>query len=218
MKKKIICITIIGMFLLTSFSSFVDAMEVSNEKMDVSSENIDLKLIVWHLRLLYLFNPFTEEHEYVGYWAYVDIKNVGSSKLKKSDYPDLDMSLTAEFKGETVNNQLIRWWGHPDIGDSLEPGEKVGYTVFWKEYVTDFDGEKDEGFTPQGSTLKVFLDPENLIPESNDFSNNYWERVGIKSKSCFNSNPFSSLLFKFSFLQKIIEKINIHLFKFKINS
>ena len=172
MKKKILAMAIVGIFLLTSLSALpVVGIEASEIK---STEGeIDLKLSVLKLTAV------VRDGEFLYYQARICLKNIGAP-LKKSEYPVLATLQTAEYEGEEVFNYTYpHWWHHYKIGDTLEPGEEIYHTMNWGTG------------TPVGSLLKVYADPKNLIPESNE-DNNYWEAIGPKTRSI--KSPFLNFL------------------------
>ena len=187
MNKKIISIGIVAIFLLTGLSAASSAIGTQAEKIEKvkSDGEIDLQLIVKNLHGRWI-RKFLWFKEWIGYSATVYIKNIGTMSLEMSDYPDLEVRYTAEYKGEEVYNRTFNAWGQGEI--NLEPGEDIGWTIVF------YGNENPYDYAPQGSTLKVVVDPNNLIPETDDYNNNYWSEVGPKSVE--STNLFRYLLNK----------------------
>jgi len=172
-KKAIFAIGIVSMFLLTSLT----VVSVTGKKANftiTSGEGIDLLLIVTRVRPT--FTGLGLYREFDGYSATIHIINLGNAPMEKSEYPNFMIRQTAEYDGEEVYNRTFNSWKHHEIGDSLEPGEVIGWSLLW-----------NVDHVPPKSTLTVFVDPDNLIPEWNDYENNYWEGIGpkVRSKNLF---------------------------------
>ena len=189
MNKKIISIGIVAIFLLAVLSAASSAIGTKAEKIEKvkSDGEIDLQLTVKNLHGRWI-RKFLWFKEWIGYSATVYIKNIGTMSLEMSDYPDLEVRYTAEYEGEEVCNYTFNAWGQGEI--DLEPGEDIGWTIVFRDMEYPYD------YAPPGSTLKVVVDPNNLIPETDDYDNNYWSEVGPLSVNPVNL--FTYLLNKLS--------------------
>jgi len=189
--KKIISICILNLLLITCISSITVSGSETIKASD-SQASYELILTVENLRPHVIKIPF-EPPKFFGYLADVYIKNIGTKNLLKSEYPELETIQIAEFDGEVVYSHIINWWDHPFIGNSLDQGEKIGYTFRW-----------DADLVPVSSLLKIQLDPENLIPEWDE--DNYWEAIGpdVKSRSRLVNSFFIRLLDQFPLFQRLL--------------
>lgn len=171
MIKKIITIAILSMFLLTSLTTVLADEKKSTLTNDVD-DNLDIQLKVDDL----VIQKDVGDPTYY-YCAYVYVKNTGEKNILKSEYPNLIIRHTGEYETvESINLTTDFWEEFAD--DSLDVGVEVNHRIYWQYY----DEEGNRHAARQGSLLKVYLDPENLIPESNE-DNNYWEEVGFTARS-----------------------------------
>jgi len=202
MKKKIICIGIISMFLLTGVT-VVSAVEIETITTSSSStiDEIDIQLTVKNLEARYDHDT----KEFTGYYCSVNIKNVGTKTLRKDQYGNFEVMYSAEHNGEEFMSRTFNTWKHHLIGDTLEPDEKIGWTLNF----VNFDG--DHAPAPPKSLLKISIDPNNLIPETDDDTNNNWECIGpdVKLVNRFFKGYLQFNWFnKISFLQTLLKRFS----------
>jgi len=178
MKKKMLCIAIVSLFLLTCLSS-LSAVGNKIKKASDTDSTIELRLTVKDLHAIILKRPFYPP-AYLGYGAQINVENVGTTTLKKSEYPKLELLYTTEFEGLELYNETVNWWLCMDEV-VVEPGQIVAFSHSW---------DHDQEYLPPKSKLTAFVDSKNLIPEWEDYNNNYWEEIGpdVKSRNRFFNN------------------------------
>ena len=81
----------------------------------------------------------------------------------------------------------------------LLPGENIKFTVKFYSHIGS------DNVPPAGSTLKVILDPDNLIPESDDVGNNYWEQIAPNSKQRAVNLYTLDILNRIPFFQRVLK-------------
>lgn len=185
MKKKILCIGLISIFILSTFTS-ASALFIKNEKLVLSvnenietNENIiDLTVEFVSIEIRYSYPP--EEFpwypaKFSGYNGKVKISNIGTKALP--DDSNLEILLIAEFEGKEVYRHKysiydLEWLSEGGLG----PGGSFIKNVYWS------DGTYPDNKVKSESTLKVEINPDGKVNEQN-YDNNYIESVGSKSNS-----------------------------------
>jgi|GEM_PF-5248760 len=174
MKKAIICFGLVTILLLTGFSvagSRVSTLEknfVSKQvvKQNAASDLPDLTARIDHIQIIWE-RVGTFKRVITGYVSSFYIKNIGTAALLKENSPVFEVRFIAEKDGvEYINTTRESWYGYPS---PWEPDVEVGYSHPWDN-------------CPAGSTLKVWVDPNNLIQEENE-DNNIAEAVAPNSYS-----------------------------------
>ena len=136
MNKKIISIGIVTIFLLISLSAF-SAIGMKEEKLELETrteKEVDLQLTVENLQADFFGRFIFRKFE--GYICIILIKNIGTAPMKKSDYPNFEIRYTAEYEGKEVYNRTFGSWDARRIGNSLDPGEEIGWGLFWPLWCT----------------------------------------------------------------------------------
>jgi len=179
MKKKIIGIAIVGMFLLmASATASTIETETDENKTSNSMMGIDLEIEVKNVKPVFLF-PILRV-DYKGCEAEIFITNVGSASLIRSENDDLWVKYTStdKFGKEHTTNHNI--WGYIFFKDleQLESGQEISYKYIW------IHDPEYEFYCPPDSELTVTVNPDELIPEDS-YGNNYWEGKSpdVKSRS-----------------------------------
>ena len=178
----------------------LSAEGVKNKMITNQTCEIDLKITVGPLMKEY-FPPGV----FNGFIADVTVKNVGTACLKESEYPDfyLDVRVEGKDTGDVLIDNEYPVWYHHRIGmakrEILLPGENIKFTVKFYSHIGS------DNVPPAGSTLKVILDPDNLIPESDDVGNNYWEQIAPNSKQRAVNLYTLDILNRIPFFQRVLK-------------
>ena len=204
MNKKLICIGILGLFLLTTTSS-LSAASIIEASTTSNAEEVDLVVRVEKIRLEYIVSSAG------GFWGhigYICVKNIGTAPLiKSSDTSRIATRLIAEYKGEIVLDAVLdlveSWEYNASIDESIEPGEELCI----KNYLVEFWPDDEECMVaPPGSNLTLIINCDNNIPEG-DYTNNKWQGFAPKIRSHEHNRALFSLLCRFPIFQRVLEKL-----------
>jgi len=193
MKKKIITILVIGMFLLISSTSIIvlGKKTVTSEQKTTNNDLPDLTIKI---------NVFPSAYIYQ-VWATPTIYNQGKTEIPK----------------ETVLVWRLVWsdgttkgWGKMPLGEPLKPGEKLDLWSGPVLYRSDVAGRKLLAIVdPPGDEHYVWkdLDPDpeyGLIEESNE-NNNIGSHTFPKVKAFTQFGPLSVFLNRFPLLARLLQ-------------